>query len=61
MGYSYPAIRDALHQQALTILDVVHDERNQLIEVNLFHPIVDEMMRFFERHIGKTLEKFKNG
>jgi serine/threonine-protein kinase HipA len=59
MGYSYPALREALHQQALTILEVVHHERNQLVEANLFHPIVDEMMRFFERHIGKTLEKFK--
>lgn len=58
MGYSYPALRETLRQQALSILDVVHSERNQLIEANLFHPIVDEMIRFFERHINKTMERF---
>jgi serine/threonine-protein kinase HipA len=61
MGYSFPALRETLNQQALAILDLVHSERSQLIEANLFHPIVDEMMRFFEKHIGKTLERFKSG
>lgn len=60
IGYSYPALREVLHQQALTILDAVQTERNQLIEANLFHPIVDEMTRFFERHIHKTLERFND-
>jgi serine/threonine-protein kinase HipA len=60
IGYSYPALRKLLHQQALIMLDAVQTERNQLIEANLFHVIIDEMTRFFERHIRKTLEKFKN-
>jgi serine/threonine-protein kinase HipA len=59
MGYSYPALRETLHQQAMNILELVHTERNQLVEAKLFHPIVDDMTRFFEMHINKTLERFK--
>jgi len=60
MGYSYPALRETLHQQALTILDVMHSERNKLLASNLFHPIVDEIMQFFEKHIGQTLKRFES-
>jgi serine/threonine-protein kinase HipA len=58
MGYSYPALREMLYQQARILLNVIHSERSQLIDTNLFHPIVDKMMRFFEQHIDKTLAKF---
>lgn len=43
MGYSYPALRETLHQQAKILLNDIHSERNQLIDANLFHPIVDEI------------------
>jgi serine/threonine-protein kinase HipA len=61
VGYSYPALRNLIKQQARAILEFAQNERQQLIENHLFHPIVDEMLRFFETHIGKTLERFQLG
>jgi serine/threonine-protein kinase HipA len=58
VGYSYPALRELIKQQSGVILEALQSERNQLIEDNLFHPIVDDMARFMEKHIGKTLERF---
>ncbi len=59
MGYAYPALREIIRQQALTILDVMQGERNTLKQTDLFHPVVDDMLAFFEKHINKTLNRFE--
>lgn len=61
VGYSFPALRELIKQQSKLSLDALQSERKQLIEDNLFHPIVDDMTRVMEKHIGKTLERFQAG
>jgi hypothetical protein len=53
-------LRDLIKQQSKVILDAMQSKRKQMIEDNLFHPIVDDMARFMEKHIGKTLERFQS-
>jgi len=59
IGYSYPALRETIRQQAENLPQLAAEERDRLIRENLFHPVIDRMMRLFEARIDRTLKRFE--
>jgi serine/threonine-protein kinase HipA len=58
IAYSYPALRELIYKQSANILEAAEIERTQMLAANLFHPLVDEIIEFFNNHINKTSKRF---
>lgn len=56
--YSYPELRRLIHNQAESIMRAAEAEKKEMKEMELFDPIIDRMMQFFEKHISLTLKRF---
>jgi serine/threonine-protein kinase HipA len=59
ISYSYPFLRDVINKQAENIMKAAEIERDILREANLFDPIIDKIIRFFDKHINLTIKRFE--